>query len=155
MRFSDGKWAVGSRQWAVVLISVVLLVGCGGVDRLETVPKTGTVTLDGVALQSGSVIFYPERGPAAKGVIQPDGTFSLMTYEEGDGAVLGLHRVAVICRESQGEASQETAMQGEMPLGKSLIPVDFSDPDSSGLTATIIDDGQEIELKLLSKPAGG
>lgn len=35
-------------------------------------------------------------GKSAMGKVQPDGTFTLSTYAEGDGAITGRHRVRVM-----------------------------------------------------------
>ena len=43
----------------------------------------------------------------ARGQIEPDGTFELGTYQPGDGAVVGTHKVRITCFESQRSRSGE------------------------------------------------
>lgn len=81
-------------------MAAFLLTGCGGGEQLEVAPVTGTVTCNGKPITSGSVSFTPISeeakgmpGKPAFGDIGSDGTFVLTTYEEGDGAVIGKHRV--------------------------------------------------------------
>ena len=83
---------------AYTLLTVFLLtvtVGCGGATQLDVAPVSGTVTLDGKLLTSGTVLFVPKGGRSAKGLIQSDGTFRLGTYGKADGAILGANRVVV------------------------------------------------------------
>ncbi len=72
--------------------------GCGssaGSSPPPTLPVKGKVTYNGRPLIQGTVTFVPDRGPEANGNIQPDGSYSLTTRKDGDGAVAGVHQVAV------------------------------------------------------------
>jgi len=95
------RTAVGMarKPMAVVTCSMFILaavVGCGRpAYQLETAPVHGKVTLDGEPLPSGYVVVPTMRGRMASGAIQPDGTFVLTTYDEGDGAQVGRHPVIV------------------------------------------------------------
>jgi hypothetical protein len=89
------------RSFYVALSLVAaLLTGCGG-GEYDTAPVTGTVTFNGQPVTTGKIRFVPQgespdallTGKPAAGEVQSDGTFVLTTYEEGDGAILGKHRV--------------------------------------------------------------
>ena len=61
------------------------------------------VTVEGKPFTTGKVMFAPaakgddhRAGRAAFGVLGPDGSFELSTYEPGDGAVVGRHSVTLI-----------------------------------------------------------
>ena len=63
---------------------------------------SGTVTVDGQPLPYGRVMFAPraseanvQPGKPAIGVIQSDGRYTLSTYGDDDGAVVGSHTVTV------------------------------------------------------------
>jgi hypothetical protein len=79
------------------VLSILLLSGCGGSNKKEVAPVIGSVTLDGKPFtQLASVNFVPEgSGKMATGILKPDGTFTLKTYVEGDGAVIGKHSVSI------------------------------------------------------------
>ena len=83
----------------LALLTLWSAPGCGGPAELRgapTFPVKGKVTYRGKPLTQGSVTFEPDgAGKEANGPIQPDGTFILTTYKPGDGAVAGLHRVAI------------------------------------------------------------
>ena len=86
-------------------LAILLLVVCGGgVDRLPTATVSATITLDGEPLKKGRVTFVPQDGSGrpATGITQSDGSFVLGTYDDDDGAILGWHRVAVVCQEPRG-----------------------------------------------------
>ena len=83
---------------ALLIAMTTVSPGCSRRDRLPTYPVTGKVTFpDGNALPGGRIVFQSmeQSGLQAWGLIQDDGTFSLRTYEPGDGAVSGKHRIAV------------------------------------------------------------
>jgi glutamate synthase domain-containing protein 3 len=78
----------------------LICAGCGSSGATTpaglTTPVAGKVTYRGKPLTGGTVVFEPDSaGREAYGSIQPDGSFTLTTYQSGDGAVRGLHRVAV------------------------------------------------------------
>lgn len=94
-------------QWKclVCLAALALLVGCGTSTGPDTVPVTGTVTLDGTPVGGALVTFSPKtpEGQAAAGTTDASGRFELTTSVSGDGAVLGSYFVG-ISKTSGGEA---------------------------------------------------
>lgn len=113
------------------------IIGCS--RGPEIVPVSGKVLYNGEPLKYGGVMFQPEAGQPARGVIQPDGTFVLTTESKGDGATVGRNRVRVTCYEAQDPSA--AASEGEAALGKLLIPKKYTDIDTS-----------EIEIEV---PRGG
>lgn len=110
---------------ARVLIPVLLLAltllpflsGCGG-GRPSIEPAKGKVVCNGQPVTAGSVSFVPigesgseAGGRPAVGTVGPDGTFVLTTYETGDGAIVGKHRVEYAASDEQAEEEEE----GEAP----------------------------------------
>ena len=115
-------------------VAVLAATGC---DRgPQVAPVTGVVKYRGKPLEFGTVTFQAQQGQPARGNIQPDGSFTLSTFREGDGAMVGLHQVRVTCYESQ-RPSAGTAAAGEQSLGKLLIPQKYTFFDRSGLTADV------------------
>ena len=98
------------------------LVGCAGSHELETATVRGLVTIDGSPLKSGMVYFNPMSGRGARGEIRSDGSFELTTYQDGDGAIVGEHKVFVIAID---EAA--TAIEATGPV-KSLVPPKYKQP---------------------------
>jgi hypothetical protein len=126
----------------VTLVSpACLLLGCGKTDRLETAVVVGKVTLDGKPLKSGSVMFVPERGHSASGTIRPDGSFSLSTYGDNDGAIIGVNQVTV------------TAWDGDSMEGarRPLVPIKYMSPGAFGMTREVKTGRNEVMLELSNK----
>jgi hypothetical protein len=83
-------------------IAACVLSGCGGPDY-EVAPVRGIVKLNDKTLQQGGIMFSPVAkgdtanvGRAATGRLQPDGTYTLTTFEKGDGAIVGEHWVTIV-----------------------------------------------------------
>lgn len=92
------------RPWSHLGRTCVLccaIAGCS--NQPEVAPVRGLVTMDGKPLPGGRVMFQPiatgddkNVGKVAMGQIQPDGSFVLTTYKNGDGAVVGPHHPVVM-----------------------------------------------------------
>ena len=96
-------WRFTSFIWTGVFLAGVL--GCGGnPDQYGVVPVRGVITCKGVPMAKAFVNFTPldqedrkegRPGRPALGVTDEEGKFELTTYENGDGAIVGKHRVSV------------------------------------------------------------
>jgi hypothetical protein len=82
------------------------LCGCGG-NEFPVAPVTGKVTCQGKPVTEASISFSPftddnkvKPGKAAEATLNEKGEFSLNTYGNRDGAVIGKHRVTVIMIDS-------------------------------------------------------
>ncbi len=126
-------------------------VGCKRHPRV--VPVTGVVFYNGKPLPFGSILFQPDKGQTAAGDIRSDGSFTLSSYADEDGAVPGAHRVSVSCFEGQRPGKQPPANGGSVSLGKLLIPLKYTRLGSSGLGVEVKDaPGQTFEFKLEGPP---
>jgi hypothetical protein len=81
-----------------------MLAGCGGSNEYETTPVSGVVTCEGKPVANATVNFTPlpeegrptgQRGRVALGLTDKDGHFTLTTYKDNDGAIVGRHTVTV------------------------------------------------------------
>jgi len=128
------------------LVFLSSLAGCRPAHELETAPVRGTVALDGKLMSGGSVIFVPERGRGATGSIAADGTYTVGTYEEADGAVVGRHKVAVFPSHNVSEFE-------ELDVRPSKFPARYENVVSSGIEVDV-KPGEEnvLDLKLTTKP---
>jgi hypothetical protein len=74
---------------------VLVNTGCGS-KYPPTAPVSGKITLNGEPVTQGRISFHPTNGERpALANIQPDGSYSLTTFERGDGALLGHHKVSI------------------------------------------------------------
>ena len=123
----------------------VVTTGCGG-DRLTTAHVEGKVLYNGTPLKFGSVLFQPDKGPIAKGIIQDDGTFVMSTYKEGDGATIGTHKVRIVCYDIPGG---QAAAAHEGMRGRSLIPAKYARAETSGLAVEVKAENEPLTFNLV------
>ncbi|MEO2050006.1 MAG: hypothetical protein ABGX16_25905 [Pirellulales bacterium] len=120
------------------------LVGCGKANPYLQV--TGTVKFDDGTVPQGdisSITFQPKSGgidsKGAQGTIEPDGSFQLHSERPGDGAKPGNYAVTV------------QVMVG-YPQGKSVVPLKYTDPRKTPLTAEIKASGENQFSFTIEKP---
>ncbi|MCG8448800.1 MAG: hypothetical protein MI725_04360 [Pirellulales bacterium] len=119
----------------LVVCSTVLMFGCGNSHHLEIAEVEGVITCDGRPVTQGVVIFIPVKGKRATGKIDSEGRYCLTTYSNGDGAIVGLHKVGVVAYEDMRQyylAKYAESDSYEMP--KAIVAEKYGDPFSSGLT---------------------
>jgi hypothetical protein len=127
----------------VAVTGALLVLGGCGASGPKTAPVRGTVTYQGKAVPYGTIMFQPADGPAAVGQIQ-DGAYVLKTFKDGDGAVLGSHKVTVISLKDQSNVLPEH----RNPLPPAAVDMKYSFPDKSGLTAMVEDKDNVINFDL-------
>ena len=129
------------------LFAVSVMTGCGEqIEKKPTAPVKGVVTYQGKPLETGEIVFFPQTGEQiAHGKIQPDGSFQLTTYDEGDGAFPGTHKVSIISeRDMEGVSAEDP----EASLEPSYIPAKYNMQKTSGLTAVVKEGDNEINFDL-------
>ncbi len=118
------------RQMLVVgfiVLSVALWQGCGKDNPLGRVAVSGTVTLDGAPLESGSIMFAPtQRGPVLTGTVIKAGRFEMLTEK---GLTPGEYAVKI----NAPDMSKPTSGHEPPP---SLIPPDWSNGTGHKVTVT-------------------
>ena len=130
------------QQFAFFALFLTLLVLIGCDQHPTTAPVQGKVLFGGEPLQFGSVMFQPVAGgQPARGEIQSDGTFILSTLSEGDGALIGKHRVRVMCNSVQSPQHSGEYDANAMNIGALLIPRKYTQLSSSGLSAEVLPSG--------------
>lgn len=142
------------RFTSCIALVTALLTGCGGGSKHpRTAAVSGKVTFDGKPLETGSLLFVPVGGgPSAQGQINADGTYSLGTFTETDGAVLGQFKVMITAYSIPAGAAVLPENEGRGNEGiKSLIPEIYSDLEKSGLTATVTETANTIDFDLVKQ----
>jgi hypothetical protein len=162
-----------SLKYVLALMSFAVMAtfaGCGGGNPFDTVPVTGTVTLDGQPVDGALVLFQPSGDhKAASGTTDSSGKFTLTTGNAGDGAMPGQYKVTVSKTKTEASADlsgmsfEEAAVKakqeddermkkypGGQPPVQELLPVNYKDIEKSGLTFEVKRDQENnfaIELK--------
>ncbi|SFH57220.1 hypothetical protein [Planctomicrobium piriforme] len=135
----------------VAMGSLLLLNGCGKKvsGRPEPVPVKGLVLVNGQPLGNTTLVFAPEGHQyAAFGQSDEQGRFQLTTFDKGDGAVPGKFSVTASnfwVEEHPGGSVTE----------HHKLPAKFRDPATSGLSATVTEDGpNEITVEVQASGSG-
>jgi len=135
------------RQVCATALLIGPILGCGEtVEYPKTIPVSGKVTHKGQPVPKGTITFQPDQGQAAVGEIQPDGAYTLTTFNQGDGALPGHHRVFVIAN-----TADPTKMPGSSPgwkPPKDLVPKKYNKVETSGLETTVSEDKKEHDFDL-------
>jgi len=137
------------------LLVLLMSTGCGP-GGPETAPVSGTVTLDGQPVAGAAVMLVPESaGRPAHGVTDSQGKFTLTTFEEGDGALVGKHSVTVTLKKVTGMLADVDGLSGGVAPGgikeEWIIPKKYSSPKTSGLSAEVKKSGEPLVLDLKSE----
>ena len=164
-------------SWAVLLLPLSVISGCGGGLRTEYVE--GVVTLDGEPIQGAFVTFMPAREGEmliAAGDTDVGGKYVLTTAEGGKpgrGAVQGEYKVTISKRKPVDDepltAEPQQARSGppsaqEMAVGDTarrqaglpppyayITPRHYNDPDASGFAATVVRGKNRFNFDMFSE----
>lgn len=123
------------------LFLIAGIVGCGEDFQKEVAPVTGTVTCGGQPVTEGYVVFKPDvppgadpktSGKTATAYIEPDGTYTLTTYDKGDGAMVGDHTVTILKPDPEDDESPEAIAYDRDPnlCGKAVLKVTVEATDN-------------------------
>lgn len=146
----------------IICCCLTAAMGCGGgSDAPPTAPVSGIVKYNGSPL-AGAQVTFRGGGHTGIGVTGPDGTYTLSTFGDGDGATLGEKQVTVTKRITVGggsatggsqtmEEAAAAAERGETagpPKVESAVPEKYSDPTTSGLSYTVVDGDNKYDIEL-------
>ncbi len=152
----------------MLAVSVSFIFGCGSGDSgfPPTYPVTGTVTLNGKAVDGATVTFFLTEGKgSAVGSTGADGKYSLSTFRPGDGAVAGQYKVSIAKYSTAVPSNPTTPPQGQIASGdidasnyappstsagktsgssgaKNSLPAKYANADFSGLRAAVSEKGK-------------
>jgi hypothetical protein len=130
-----------SVAWGLALVAIL---GCNR-SGLNLAPVEGVVIFKGAPVADAGVLFKPDEGPYAMGTTDEAGRFSLVTANH-EGALVGNHRVAI----TKFETVVRHIPGNPFPVHdmKPLIPVKYFDASTSGLSATVSDDDNQLQFDL-------
>ena len=140
-----------------------LCLGCAGGDEWteklpETAEVTGVVTLDGEPVEGAAVVFSPDDGKhAGQALTDASGRFSASAFPSKEGLVPGAYKVAIsktVEKKGPKVTGPDAAhlVGGEDVFWVNVLPEKNFNPNMSGLTATIPEEGNsELRYELTSK----
>lgn len=133
-------------KWSVIPFALsVLLSGCGSgereYDRVATFPVKGQLTVDGKPEGQVLIKLHPVGKPAtvvtSSNFTNPDGTFTIGTYEGQDGAPVGEYKLTFMW-------GQINLMSGRYG-GPDKLQKRYTDPEKSEFSVSV-KEGVESDL---------
>jgi hypothetical protein len=149
--------AARRRLAPAALVTVAVLWGCGPPADPSLVPVTGTVTVEGQPLANATVTFIPKDGtPGFGGTGKTDssGKYTLAgSRDNAPGIPAGEYRVA-ISKRLMPDGSEVPATDNTPPMmspARESLPVGYSNPATTQLTAAVKPGGGPIDFALKKK----
>ena len=125
-------------------------IGCSGGPN-STYPVRGLVRFtDGKLLREGTVEFElisDAESVTATGEIQPDGSFTLGTFDVNDGAIAGSHRAVVISDVEIGNGAERPGI-----IAKSKLHQKYRQFRTSGLKFEVKSGRNDIVIEVEYEP---
>lgn len=139
---------------AVVLGLLMIVAGCQSPpkDAPQLAVVKGTVQHAGKAVAGAIVTFYPDgtrstKGPSASGQTNAEGEFVLTSSANQQGAVVGFHKVTIVC-EQMGSRPQSAAPAVGAPC---RIPIKYGSLATTTLTAEVLPNGVTLTIEVPEK----
>ena len=143
-------------RWLVLTV-VLFTSGCGS-NRAPLGTIQGTVRYNGQPIAEGQILFEVAGARPAQGRILDGRIVDVTSYDSGDGAPVGLARIAVFATPpsvslytSSGSVAPDDGSatgRGPGPGGQSLIPARYNDLETSGLGHELVAGPNELTLEL-------
>ena len=137
--------------WCLML-GAVTLAGCSSngdkwtKGRPPVHKAAGVVRHQGEPVE-GAVVMYQSGEQTAHGLTDAAGKFILTTFDEGDGAIAGTHKVSIrkTVYEKKPTKYDSPEERSVAKFAKEMLPAKYGKLDSSGLTAEITAGGKNME----------
>jgi len=147
-----------TRTALILAVLCLTIAGCGGPERPELVPVSGVVLdKDGKPVVGAEVSFHNGDAPrAAVGTTDSEGKFQLTSFDEGDGAIPGDHKISIAKTQTDAAisgadaedpsaayaAGMDAAASGNMEaIQKNELDAKYANPETSGLERTVTKEG--------------
>lgn len=137
----------GRAAWGLLL---AVCCGCGSGDkwteaRPPVYPAGGRVTYKGLPIYDALVVYVSADGKSsAQGRTDLEGNYQLTTFEDGDGAVEGEHKVVVrkIENVEKPTAYDSPSERSVALIAEDKLPKKYSAPNTTDLKATVSSGGE-------------
>jgi hypothetical protein len=146
-------------HWVFVACVTLVFSGCGR-SGPALIPVTGKVIKAGKGVAGAGVLFTPDSGRPAEAITEADGSFVLRTYEPGDGALPGTHKVTVHLKKMVTVAANadglesgfvDMTLEANQPKEQWIVPQKYSELDSTDLKVEVKPEMQPVTLDV-TKP---
>lgn len=148
MKFAVFGKPVKFKNYAAVVFLTMIQAGCFWNDR-GLAPVSGTILFNGAPLADAGITFIPEDHLArvAIGSTDKEGKYKLTSFQIHDGAKVGKYKVTIRAEEG-GDSYKKRADALDFVRGKIITPLKYANPDTSGLTADVLNRKNVIDFQL-------
>lgn len=132
------------RCLTLVFLVGVSLFGCGGSgsQKLKLVPVAGVVNYKGAVVPGATIVFYPEKGPAATGKTDTKGAFQVRTNGQL-GAGIGKNKVTIVVAQQDGPTPPADGNEMKLLEKQNAIPKKYNQQDTTDLEIDIPAEGNK------------
>lgn len=135
------------------LLAVLVIAtasGCGGpaYEAIPTYPVTGQVTVNGVPAKGAIVRLHPKTPQDGtkyplmpSGKVDEDGVFQLTTYENADGAPIGIYAVTI----EWPDPDWRPPGGGMPPPPPDRLQGHFAEPEKSEIEVNVVEGENHVE----------
>jgi hypothetical protein len=153
--------------FASALASLVVLSGCSGDGRLDVAKVRGKVTYKGHGVPQATVLLFRIDPPDEMSrklhpyaYVQPDGSFEIKTYVEGDGAPPGKYRVSIMAPTAGGTSKKDQPAEAQSASAPGVrvpaaIAAKFANVETAGLEIDVNAGENNLPPFELSADGGG
>ncbi len=136
---------------------ILLVAGCSsGINKFPLAQATGTVTCDGKPVSKALVYFEPKKvdkeiviGKQGFALTDGNGRFTVSTYGENDGAVIGRHIVRV--GSTEGTPGCDCSLVADVPLIEVDVKSDQTNDFDLKLKKPSVEDRVEVDRTKLEE----
>ncbi|WP_010583478.1 carboxypeptidase-like regulatory domain-containing protein [Schlesneria paludicola] len=136
----------------LMMLGSVVFMGCSSngdkwtKDRPKLFKSSGVVKYKSEPVE-GAIVLYQSGEQTARGLTDAAGRFVLTTFDEGDGAIAGTHKVSIrkTVYEKKPTKYDSPEERSVAKFPKEMLPAKYAKADSSGLTAEIKSGGKNQE----------
>lgn len=136
----------------MLLLGFVVAGGCSGSQDKWTKQRPKVYKASGVvkykdAPVEHAIILYQSGDQTAHGLTDAQGKFVLTTFNEGDGAIAGTHKISIrkTVYEEKPTKFNSDEEKSVAKFAKELLPVKYLSAETSGLTAEVTSGGKNTQ----------
>jgi hypothetical protein len=129
----------------ILMLTICLIVGCGGGSANPIAPASGVVTLDGKPIEGVSILLIPKEGTSSGrisyGLTDAEGRFELRVSPDQSGAIIGTHWVQLEKLTQQDGSPIPAGTSPEEVAAMNQLPQAYADAGSTPISAEIPESG--------------
>jgi hypothetical protein len=153
--------------FALAFVALVVLSGCSGDGRLDVAKVRGKVTYKGQGVPQATVLLFRIDPPDEMSrklhpyaYVEPDGTFEIKTYVDGDGAPPGKYRVSIMAPAAGGTSKKDQPAETQAASAPGVkvpaaIAAKFANVETAGLEIEVNAGENNLPPFELSAGSGG